>query len=125
IAHEIKNPLNFVTNFAHLSVELAEELQATLEAHRDRLGPDAAEVEAILADLQHNAEKIHFHGQRADSIIRNMMMHARGSVEAPQPTDLHLLLDEYANLAYHGMRVQHPGFNATLERDYDPAVGTV
>src|SRR5690606_29800791 len=113
-------------NFAHLSVELADELQAALEAQRARLDDGAAgELEATLADLRESAEKIHYHGRRADDIVRSMMLHARGATEAPRPAAVHALLDEYVHLAYHGVRAQHPGFNAAIERDYDAAVGEV
>ncbi len=142
IAHEIKNPLNFVNNFAQLAVELADELREALEARRGddagasvpagssgeapAAGPGAeTDVETVLADLRESTEKVYFHGRRADEIVRSMMLHARGSDQAPQPTDLHALLDEYVGLAYHGMRTQHPGFVAALERDYAPDVGDV
>jgi signal transduction histidine kinase/ligand-binding sensor domain-containing protein len=126
IAHEIKNPLNFVNNFAELSVELAAELQQALESQRDRL--DAAtydDLTGLAADLVLNARKINEHGRRADSIIRGMLLHSRGHSGERQDTDVNAVLEEYVNLSYHGMRAQDSSFNVTLERNYDPTTGTV
>jgi signal transduction histidine kinase len=126
IAHEIKNPLNFVNNFARLSTELARELREILEERADE--PVRAvmdEVGEILDDIGHNAEKIVEHGGRADATVRNMLLHARSNAHQRQPTDLNKLFADYANLAYHGMRAADPQFNATLARDLDPAVGEV
>ena len=126
IAHEIKNPLNFVNNFARLSVDLARELKETLEEHRDQPVSEVMdEVADLLDDLAHNAEKISEHGERADGTVRSMLMHARSSANQRQPTDLNKLLTDYVNLAYHGMRAADPRFNVTIERDLDPAVGEV
>ena len=126
IAHEIKNPLNFVNNFARLSVDLARELKETLEEHRDAPVSEVLdEVQDLLDDIAHNAEKISEHGERADSTVRSMLMHARSNASQRQPTDLNKLLADYANLAYHGMRAADPHFNVTIERDLDPAVGEV
>jgi signal transduction histidine kinase len=124
IAHEIKNPLNFVNNFARLSVDLAGELKETLEEHRDAPVSDVLdEVGDLLDDLAHNAHKISEHGERADTTVRNMLMHARTNASQRQPTDLNKLVADYANLAYHGMRASDPHFNVTIEHDLDPAVG--
>ncbi len=113
IAHEIKNPLNFVNNFASLSRELAAELVDEIEAGAD---PDL--IAELVADLQSNAERIEQHGRRADSIVRGMMQHARGGQGQRETVDLNKLVDEHLNLAYHGRRAQTPDFNVTLERDY-------
>ena len=113
IAHEIKNPLNFVNNFAALSRELAAELAAELDA-----GADPGVVHELLADLQSNAERIEAHGRRADSIVRGMMQHARGGKGEREPVDLNGLVEEHLTLAYHGRRAQVPDFNVALERDY-------
>jgi signal transduction histidine kinase len=123
IAHEIKNPLNFVNNFAKLSMGLLADLEAELAVSSGG-NPDPERLE-ILSDLRFNAEKIQEHGKRADSIVKSMMRHARGKKGDRQPTDLNTLLDESLNLAYHGMRAQIPAFNTTLERDFDDAVGTI
>ena len=126
IAHEIKNPLNFVNNFAQLSVELADELREELEADPERTVADAlGEVGEILDDIAHNARKITEHGQRADRIVRTMLMHARSNAGQRQPTDLNALVLDYADLAYHGMRAATPDFNATIEKDLDPDLGEV
>lgn len=126
IAHEIKNPLNFVTNFAELSVELVSELREIVEAQQERLDPNTREdIAAIVDDLQQNMGKITEHGKRADSIVRGMLQHSRGKSGAPVPTDLNALLAEYVALAYHGMRAQDSSFNITIETSYDPAVGMV
>ncbi|MEO0560056.1 MAG: ATP-binding protein [Bacteroidota bacterium] len=116
IAHEIKNPLNFVTNFASLSQELIDEL--TTEA-------DPEERDALLDDLKTNAAKIEHHGRRADAIVRAMMAHARSGSGEHQPVALNALVEEYANLAYHGMRAHHPDANPTFNLQLDDAVGTV
>ena len=126
IAHEIKNPLNFVNNFALLSTELADELAGELDAHADKTVAEVrADLDELLADLRLNTEKIEEHGKRADGIVRAMMDHARGGEVERRATDINGLLDEYINLAYHGMRAATPDFNVTIERDLDGAVGKV
>ncbi len=126
IAHEIKNPLNFVTNFARLSVELAEELREELEARREApVGEALAEVEEVLDDLAGNAARIEQHAHRADNIVRNMLLHSREAPGQPQLADLNALVEEYAGLAYHGMRAADATFNAELVHDLDAAVGEV
>ncbi|MFC2101692.1 cache domain-containing protein [Bacteroidota bacterium] len=126
IAHEIKNPLNFVNNFAELSAGLAKELKEELEKLKGQV--DEKDVEylmEIVGDLESNSLKIHNHGKRADSIIRGMLLHSRGKAGEKQPTDLNALLEEYVNLGYHGMRASDPGFNIKIESVYDPEVGIV
>jgi signal transduction histidine kinase len=126
IAHEIKNPLNFVNNFAELSVELAEELRQEIERVKDRLEPAEFDLlQSLATDLQMNARKINEHGRRADSIVRGMLLHSRGQSGDRQNTDINALLEEYVNLSYHGMRAQDSSFNLTVERDYDPSIGTI
>ncbi|GAB5535485.1 MAG: hypothetical protein Rubg2KO_17340 [Rubricoccaceae bacterium] len=116
IAHEIKNPLNFVTNFASLSQDLVDELATET---------DPEERGALLEDLKTNAAKIEHHGRRADSIVRAMMAHARSGSGEHQPVDLNALVDEYAGLAHHGMRARHPESNPALDRQLDASVGMV
>jgi signal transduction histidine kinase len=126
IAHEIKNPLNFVNNFADLSVELADELNEELAGQADRrVGDVLPEMEDLLADLKENARRIHEHGRRADRIVYAMLQHARGGTGERAPTDVNEFVEEYANLAYHGMRAKDTDFNATLRHELDPAAGTV
>ena len=126
VAHEIKNPLNFVTNFAELSTELAAELREVVSGARDKLGPNAdQDIGELLTDIEDNARKIKEHGGRANSIVDGMLLHSRGVPGERQPTDLNKLLDEYVDLAYHGMRAKDTRFNITIERHYDPAVGVI
>jgi len=124
IAHEIKNPLNFVNNFSELSAELVSELQeALVPAPIDaRL---RAEVDDITTLLKGNLEKVINHGKRADSIVKNMLLHSRESGGEMREVDLNATVEEALNLAYHGARAEKPGFNITLVRDYDPAAGAV
>jgi len=126
IAHEIKNPLNFVNNFAELSIELAEELREEMAKLKDRMeAPAAATIDEMLRDLEQNAQKINHHGKRADSIVRGMLMHSRGHTGTREATDINAMLDESVNLAYHGLRAQDTSFNIKIEKDYDAGVGKV
>jgi signal transduction histidine kinase len=117
IAHEIKNPLNFVTNFAQLTVDLVADLKEDLARGMD--------VEDLLADLTGNAEKIRQHGQRADNIVRGMLMHSRGSAGQLEEGDLNAVLDQAAMLAYHGLRAKDNTFNVTIEKRYAENLGRV
>jgi two-component system NtrC family sensor kinase len=124
IAHEIKNPLNFVNNFAALSTELTEELNDALK--QAEVGEKIrAEVDELTGLLMSNLEKIAQHGRRADSIVKNMLLHSREGGGEHRPSDINALVDESLNLAYHGARAEKPGFNVTLERDFDPTAGQV
>jgi two-component system, NtrC family, sensor kinase len=126
IAHEIKNPLNFVNNFAGLSVELLDELKETTRPALDALGEDTrAEVDEIVGMLTGNLEKIAEHGHRADGIVRSMLAHSRGGSSDRQMADINALVEESLNLAYHGARAQDQNFNITLERDLDPSLGPI
>ena len=123
IAHEIKNPLNFVNNFAELSTDLVQELHQEIQTHKEKLDDEAVEaIAAILSDLQQNTTKINEHGQRANSIINGMLLHSRGKSGDPQPTDINGLLAEDINLAYHGMRAKDTTFNIGIETDYDDSI---
>ena len=123
IAHEIKNPLNFVNNFAELSAELTEELLEEIENQKDRLDLESKEyIEEILSDLEQNVKKINEHGKRADNIVRGMLMHSGGKAGERQPTEINALLAEYVNLAYHGMRAKDTTFNITIETHYDDSL---
>jgi signal transduction histidine kinase len=124
IAHEIKNPLNFVNNFSGVSTELIDELNEILATIKtdDKTRADIAE----LADtLRGNLEKIVQHGKRADSIVKNMLLHSREGSGEHRPIDINALVEESLNLAYHGARAEKQGFNITLERSFDPAAGEV
>jgi two-component system, NtrC family, sensor kinase len=124
IAHEIKNPLNFVNNFSALSVELTDELndvlkQATL-AEKIR-----AEIDELTGLLKDNLRKVVQHGKRADSIVKNMLLHSREGSGEHRPADVNALVDESLNLAYHGARAEKPHFNVTLMRNFDPDAGQI
>ncbi len=115
IAHEIKNPLNFVNNFAGLSVELLDELKETAAPGFDALDGDArADIDETIELLTGNLDKIAEHGRRADSIVKSMLEHSRGASGERRPVDLNALVEEALNLAYHGARAQDPSFNITL-----------
>jgi len=122
IAHEIKNPLNFVNNFSALSVELTDELNDLLKqaALADQL---RKEVDDLAALLKSNLEKVVQHGKRADSIVKNMLLHSRQGSGERRSADINALVDESLNLAYHGARAEKQGFNITMERDLDPEAG--
>ncbi|HEX7006900.1 MAG TPA: ATP-binding protein, partial [Alphaproteobacteria bacterium] len=124
IAHEIKNPLNFVNNFSAVSVELIEELRDVLE--RVTTDDDTrAEIAELEATLRGNLEKIVQHGKRADSIVKNMLLHSRQGSGERRAVDINALVEESLNLAYHGARAERQGFNIALERVLDPAAGEV
>jgi signal transduction histidine kinase len=126
IAHEIKNPLNFVNNFSELSAELIQEMLEELGKLSGSLAPkDMEYLTGIINDLQGNIKKINDHGKRADSIVRGMLLHSRGKSGDRQPTDLNAMFAEYINLGYHGMRATDHSFNIKLESDYDPGLGMV
>jgi GAF domain-containing protein len=124
IAHEIKNPLNFVNNFSGVSVELIDELKETLA--KVKVDADTlAEVTELTSTLRDNLGKIVQHGKRADSIVKNMLLHSREGSGEHRLVDANTLVDESLNLAYHGARAEKQGFNITLERSIDPTAGQV
>jgi signal transduction histidine kinase len=126
IAHEIKNPLNFVNNFAGLSVELLNELKAAAGPAIATLDDDTrAEVDETVEMLTSNLEKIGEHGRRADGIVKSMLEHSRGGTGDRRQVDLNGLVEEALNLAYHGARAQDQNFNITLERDFDEAIAPI
>ena len=126
VAHEIKNPLNFVTNFSDVSVELIDEIGEVMTEIKDREEGDlASEIEPILSDLRLNLQKVKEHGERADGIVRSMLEHSRSAPGDWRETDLNALLKQYVDLAYHSMRAHGQGFNATLSQDLDPEIGMV
>ena len=124
IAHEIKNPLNFVNNFSTLSVELIDELKELLE----KLPIDAEareDFDEITGTLKGNLDKVVQHGKRADSIVKNMLLHSRQGSGEQRPVDVNAVVEESLNLAYHGARAADSGFNIDLQRDFDPDAGIV
>jgi signal transduction histidine kinase len=122
IAHEIKNPLNFVNNFSALSAELTDELNDALRpvALEDRVRKEIDELTGLLKD---NLEKVVQHGKRADSIVKNMLLHSREGSGDCRAVEINVIIDESLNLAYHGARAENPDFNITLQRDLDPVAG--
>ncbi|WP_441000504.1 two-component regulator propeller domain-containing protein [Fodinibius sp. SL11] len=135
IAHEIKNPLNFVNNFADLSIELIEEVKnALLDAKSflkgepigisDR-GDDRQYIVNILDDIETNLHKIHEHGKRADRIVKSMLQHSRGGIGTIEPTKLNSLLKEFVNLAFHGMRAGKDPMNVEIDMHLDDQLNEV
>ncbi len=124
IAHEIKNPLNFVNNFSALSAELIDELHDVLKpaALDDKT---REEIDELTHMLKGNLEKVVQHGKRADSIVKNMLLHSREGSGEHRPVDINAIVEESLNLAYHGARAEKSGFNITLQRDFDPAAGMI
>jgi len=117
IAHEIQNPLNFVTNFAELNKELLEEL--SIELDKDEID----EAKVIVKDILANSAKIHHHGKRADAIVKGMLQHSRTSTGTKEMTDINELADEFLRLSYHGLRAKDKSFNATMETELDQSIG--
>jgi signal transduction histidine kinase len=122
IAHEIKNPLNFVNNFSSVSVELIDELQQELAKVKVD-GAARAEIDDLAETLKGNLDKIVQHGKRADSIVKNMLLHSRSGSGEHRPVDVNALVEESLNLAYHGARAEKQGFNITIDRAFDSAAG--
>jgi signal transduction histidine kinase len=126
IAHEIKNPLNFVNNFAGLSVELLDELKETASPVISALEDEKrTEIDETINMLSGNLEKIAEHGRRADNIVTSMLEHSRGSSGERRHVDLNALIEEALNLAYHGGRARDQSFNITLERDYADTIAPI
>src|SRR5262249_19753392 len=122
IAHEIKNPLNFVNNFSGVSAELIDELQDNLKAIP--LGVKVrAEINELTDTLRGNLDKVVQHGKRADAIVKNMLLHSREGSGEHRMVDINALVEESLNLAWHGARSEKQGFNITLERSFDPTTG--
>jgi two-component system NtrC family sensor kinase len=124
IAHEIKNPLNFVNNFSALSAELTDELNDLLTSATlsDQMREEVGELTQMLKD---NLQKVVQHGKRADSIVKNMLLHSREGSGDHRAADINALLDESLNLAYHGARAEKPNFNVTLQRQFDASAGMI
>jgi signal transduction histidine kinase len=124
IAHEIKNPLNFVNNFSALSSELIDELNDVLKpAALD--AKTREEIDELTHMLKGNLEKVVQHGKRADSIVKNMLLHSREGSGEHRPADINAIIEESLNLAYHGARAEKSGFNITLKRAFDPEAGMI
>ena len=124
IAHEIKNPLNFVNNFSALSSELIDELNEVLK-DTSLDARTREEIDELTRMLKGNLEKVVQHGKRANSIVRNMLLHSREGSGEHRPADINAIVEESLNLAYHGARAEKTGFNIKLERDLDPNAGMI
>lgn len=119
IAHEIQNPLNFVTNFAEVNKELLVEMREEM----DKGNADA--VKEIANDIVENEEKIHHHARRADAIVKGMLQHSRTSKGIKEPADINALADEYLRLSYHGLRAKDKSFNAAMHASFDESIGKI
>ena len=123
VAHEIRNPLNFVNNFSEVSQELVTEAKEILEEDGVSLTPEQSGlIDDIFGDLKENLDRIRSHGERANRIVHDMLQMGRDVGEV-QATNINNLLEEHARLAYHSARVMDPDFNLTLEHDFDPEMG--
>jgi two-component system NtrC family sensor kinase len=118
VAHEIRNPINFVINFAQVCVELGEEIAVEVEGAAAGKGDALAEVPELLAQLIDTQKKIQHHGERAESIIKNMLLHSRGAQGVREPVDLNKLLLETVLLAYQSVRAEHKDFRCEIRADY-------
>jgi signal transduction histidine kinase len=123
IAHEIKNPLNFVNNFSEVSMELIEE--ALEEISQIKENAHANESTEILTDIKSNLAKIHEHGSRANGIVSSMLQHSRGGSGKKEPTDLQALIREYVNLSFHGMRAGKNPINVDIRLGLDEKISSV
>src|SRR5262249_24222920 len=122
IAHEIKNPLNFVNNFSGLSAEMIDELREAL-GDVNLTEKKRCEITELMDTLRGNFDKVMQHGKRADAIVKNMLLHSREGSGEHRLVDINALVEESLNLAWHGARAEKQGFNITLERSFDPAAG--
>ena len=126
IAHEIKNPLNFVNNFAKLSGELLEDLMVELDSVKGEIKDDVREeIQAISEDLTTNLTRIGEHGRRADSIVRGMLDHSRKESGEAQAVEINKLVSDFVDLAFHGLRGQDRSFNSAIEKQFDPEAGEI
>ena len=119
IAHEIQNPLNFVNNFSDVNTELLSEMKEAIQ------NGEYEEAKSIADDVIDNEEKINHHGKRADSIVKNMLLHSRSSAGQKEPTEINALCDEYLRLAYHGLRAKDKTFKAEIRTDFDSSIGKI
>ena len=120
IAHEIQNPLNFVINFSKMSDKLLRDLTDILKDNEDKLPEeDRRDADDIIADLKGNMARIAEHGERAVSIIQNILMVSRGKDDEFLPTNICKLVKEYVWLSYHALRANHKGFNISIHEQYE------
>jgi len=119
IAHEIKNPLNFVTNFSEITMDLINDFEAEVTAG------NTEETIALAKSIKENLHKIAFHGNRADSIVKSMLQHSRKGTGQKQPTDINVLVDEYFRLSYQGLRAKDKDFNTSMKLELDKNIGNI
>lgn len=130
IAHEIKNPLNFIINFASVSQDLIQEISENLDSFLKQLPESIAKelknqlntAQEDMDELKLNVGKINEHGKRADDIIKAMLLSFRGKTTEPVLTDVNKMIEEYINISFHGMRARNPNFNCEIQRDYDDQI---
>jgi len=126
ITHEIQNPLNFVINFSKMSHKLLDDLSDIIADNEEAMNADdREEADDIIADLKENMAKIDEHGERAISIVRNILLYSRGKQDAYIPTDIPKVVKEYVWLSYHSMRANYKGFNVTINEDYQEGMPQV
>ncbi len=126
IAHEIRNPLNFVNNFSEVDIELLDELREELEKYEEKIeGDDFDNMDDIISTLEKNAKKISEHGKRADGIIKTMLQHSRGQAGEIQTTKFNEFIKEYVSLAYHGIRAKDASISVNFDTDYDDSIGEI
>ncbi len=125
IAHEIKNPLNFVNNFASVSTELVIEAKEEVDRLTSTFNIQPSTLNETLTDIETNLRKIHEHGTRADKIVKSMLLHSRGGSGKMEPTDVNALIREYANLAFHGMRAAKNPITVDIRYELDPTAGSI
>src|SRR5262245_8389288 len=122
IAHEIKNPLNFVNNFSGLSAEMIDELREAL-ADVNVTEKKRGEITELMDTLRGNFDKVVQHGKRADAIVKNMLLHSREGSGEHRVVDINALVEESLNLAWHGARAETQGFEIKLKQSFDPSAG--
>jgi two-component system NtrC family sensor kinase len=122
IAHEIKNPLNFINNYSALSRELIDELAEAIKVGAVN-EPAQGEAVELIGAISGNLDKVVQHGKRADSIVKNMLLHSREGSGERATTNVNTMVEEALNLAYHGARAEKPGFNVTIVKSLDPNAG--
>ena len=120
IAHEIKNPLNFINNFSEINMELITEIEEEQIPNLDE--NNQAEIAPIIKTLKKNSEKINHHGKRVDEIVKGMLQHSRLGNVNKEPVNINALCDESLKLAYHGFRAKEKTFNASFETRFDPDI---
>jgi len=122
IAHEIKNPLNFINNFSDMNAEMLDELKEEILQLKNVPDENKEIIEGIIEDIEINCQKVNEHGKRAESTVKNMLLQSRNSDDQAELTDINKLVEEYLNLAYHGMRAQDVNFNVKMVKELDNAL---